>query len=434
VTISIWRLIGSLFLLVLLGFCLWIYNRIEYIDQEISTGFQGAAARNPLLAAGRLAEHYGAAAHYVPAYSKPPRSAATLLFTAPRYHLSEGQNDALLNWVETTGGHLIIVPQPLQDRGKDMRTSRKEDTFQDPFLNLLNISVEYLSTESDKKRPPNIEKSPVEHDSDEAIESLQDLLRQIGRLNRMEPQAVELPDGTQLKARFNPRLRLNDLVQASDWRIVDPIAKSLRNKGDYGLSYVQGKGRITVLASLDFINNDMIGVDDDAALFVTLVSLAKGQDIWFVYGSNVPALWRWFVDHAWTVLIAAALLLIVWLWMISRRFGPLLPARSVARRSIVEHVAASARYLWRGKQGQALYQTLCDDFYKRAYLRYPQWSCLSVQELSHQIVLFAHETRIPQLSGLTERNVEYLLNTNHPRNKRQFAINSYLLDVLRNKL
>jgi hypothetical protein len=254
------------------------------------------------------------------------------------------------------------------------------------------------------------------------------LLRKIGS----NLQTIELPDGTHLKAWFNPRWRLDDLEEGSDWWISSPDAG--REEGDYGLSYVLGNGRITVLASLDFINNDMIGKDDDAALFVYLVSLAKGQNIWFVYGSDVPALWRWFVDHAWAVLIAAALLLIVWLWMISRRFGPLLPARCIARRSIVEHVAASARYLWRGKQGQALYRTLCDDFYKRAYLRYPQWSCLSVRELSQQIVLFVQETRIPQLSALTEHDVEYLLDTSRPRDKKQFAVNSHLLDILRNKL
>jgi hypothetical protein len=436
VKISIWKLIGSLFLLALLGFCLWIFSRIEYVDQEIRTGFQGAAARNPLLAAGRLSEYYGAVAHYVPAYSKPPRSAATLVFTAPRHQLSEEQNGALLNWVTATGGHLIIAPQPLQDRGKAGRKNKKkEEAFRDSLLDSLDISVRYLPAESDKEQQPKTGESPGEHDPDEAIESFQELLRQIGRPEwAKKPQTIELPDGTHLKARLNPRLRLDDLEEGSDWRITDPASKSLEEKGDYGLSYVLGKGRVTVLASLDFIKNDMIGEDDDAALFVTLVSLAKGQDIWFAYGSDVPALWRWLVDYAWTVLIAAALLLIVWLWMISRRFGPLLPARSVARRSILEHVAASARYLWRGKQGQALYRTLCDDFYKRAYLRYPQWSCLSVQELSQQIVLFVHETRIQQLSALTEHDVEHLLDTSRPRNKKQFAVNSHLLDILRNKL
>jgi hypothetical protein len=443
VKISIWKLIGSL---LFLGVCLWVFSRIEIVDQEIAAGFQGAAARNPLLAAGRLAEHYGAVAHYASAYSKSPRSAATLVFTAPRHQLSEEQNNALLDWVETTGGHLLISPQYLQDRGKNKRASRKETAFRDPLLDSLDISVKYLS-DNKEQQPKNEEssgkdesdevideKSSDEEEPDEATEALQELLRKIDTSEWSEPQTIELPEGTHLKARFDPRLRLVDLEEDSDWQISDPAAKNNENKGDYGLSYKVGKGRITVLTRLDFLNNGMIGKDDHAALFVYLVPLTKGQDIWFVYGSDVPALWRWFVDHAQAVLIAAALLLIVWLWMISRRFGPLLPVRSVARRSIVEHVAASARYLWRGKQEQTLYRTLCDDFYKRAYLRHPQWSRLSVQELSQQIVLFAHETRIPQLSALTEQAVEHLLDTNRPRDRKQFAANSHLLDILRNKL
>jgi hypothetical protein len=353
VKISIWKLVGSLFLLGLLGICLWYYNQIEYDEKEVVVGFQGAAVRNPLLAAGRLAERYGAVAHHVPVYSKPPQSAGTLIFAAPRHQFSKGQNDALLDWVTATGSHLIIAKQSLQDRDKNKQPDRKksENTFRDSLLDLLDASAMVLPT-----------------------------------------------------------------------------------KNDYGLNYVLGNGRVTVLAGLDFIKNDMIGKDDNAALFVYLTSLTQGQNIWFVYGSDMPTLWRWLVDHAWAALIAAALLLIVWLWMISRRFGPLLPVRSVARRSIVEHVAASARYLWRGKQEQALYQTLCDDFYKRTYLCYPQWSRLSVQELSQQIVLWAHETRIPQLSALTGHDVERLLDTSHPRDKKQFAAHSHLLDILRNKL
>ncbi|MDR2014633.1 MAG: DUF4350 domain-containing protein [Azoarcus sp.] len=463
--ISIWKLIGSL---LLLAFCLWIYSRVEYVEREITTDFQGIAARNPLLAAGRLAEHHGAVAHYVPAYSKPPRSAATLVFTAPRHLLSKEQNDALLDWVKTTGGHLIISPQYSQDRDKNMRWERKKNReknafqdFRDPLLDLLDISVKFSPAADDKEQqqkngkssgkeePGKVKNEDVsdEDDSDEAIEenssdkedsteAFLELLRKFGLPKWTEPQTIELPEGTHLKAWFNPRLRLDDLEEGSDWRISEPAADSKNNgnKGDLGLSYVLGRGRITVLANLDFINNNIIGKDDHAALFVYLVSLAKGQDIWFVYGSDVPALWRWFVDHAWRVLLAAALLLVTWLWMISRRFGPLLPARSADRRSIAEHVAASARYLWRGKQGQALYQTLCDDFYNRAYLRYPQWSRLSAQELNRQIVLFAHETGIPQLSALTGQAVEHLLDISRSRDKKQFASNSHLLDILRNKL
>ena len=440
--ISIWKLIGWLFLLLLSAFCLWVYSKIEFVEEKITVDFQGAAARNPLLAVGRLTEHYGATAHFVPAYSKPPPSGATLVFAASRYWFTPEQNNALLDWVKTEGGHLIISPQRLQHNVKRISRKRNE-TNQDPLLASLGISVKYLTVPDDTK--PQSEtgessdesdsESEPEPDSDETPETLSDLLQQINKLAKPEVQTIELPDGTHLKARFSPQWRLEDLEDNSDWWISAPSTNTRDYvDGGYALSQALGKGRVTVLANLDFIDNYTIGKDDHAALFVYLVSLAKGQNIWFVHGTDVPALWRWFVDHAWAVLIATALLLITWLWSISRSFGPLLPARSIERRSIVEHVAASARYLWRRKQGQALYRILCNDFFQRAYLRHPHWSRLSVRELDQEIVLFAHETRIPQLSGLTEQDVEHLLDTTRRRDENQFAADSHLLDILRNKL
>jgi len=442
VRISVGKLIGSLLLLGLIAFFLWIYNQFEYVEKTIPSDFRGAAATNPLLAAGRLAERYGATAHFVPAYNKPPPSGAMLVFTAPRYWLDQRKNDALLEWVEKKGGHLIVSLHPSQSRSKNSRATRKssEESFKDPLLGYLGISTH------------SFERDDEEEDEDQTT-AMQNLLERFGRdddedqptaienlLQRTAktPQAIELPDGTHLKAQFDPQLRLFEdpdegkLGTGSDWRVSEPG----RNKGEghHGLSYKVGSGRITILTNLDFISNDKIGDEDHAALFVYLASLAKGQDIWFAYGNDVPALWRWLVDYAWVVLIAAFLLLVTWLWAISRRFGPLLPVRSVARRSIVEHVAASARYLWRSGQGSVLYQALCDEFYKRAYLRYPQWARLPEQELYQQVALFAHETRAPQLSGLNEHAVENLLNTSHPRDESQFAAHSHLLDILRNKL
>lgn len=414
--ISVWKITGSLLLLALLALGLWIYSQTEFVEVTIFDGFKGAAARNPLLAAGRLAERYGASARYVTAYTKPPASDGTLIFSAPRWWLTAEQNSALLDWAKK-GGHLIVAPQTARSRGKLPTRLKKENASSDPLLALLGV---HATPEPDDKKLSN----PVVDLSN--------------KLNNMEPkpQTIQLPDGTHLKALFNPKFHLRDLGKSSDWQISDSGAdvRLRKDKSNYGLSFALDKGRVTVLANLDFLDNAQIGKLHHAALFVWLASLEKGRDIWLVHGKDAPSLWRWLIDHAGTVLIAAAALLSVWLWMISRRFGAPLPARSAERRSIAEHVAASARYLWRSNQGQALYQTLCDDFYKRAFLRHPQWSRLPFQELTQQIALFAHETGIPQLSGLTAQSIEDLLEARRARDEKQFAAHSHLLDMIRNTL
>jgi hypothetical protein len=410
-----------LLLICLTAFFIYDYIQAEYEEETISVGFQGAAARNKLLAAGRLIERYGASEHYIPAYSKPPQSSGTLVFAAPREYLSSEQNRALLDWAETEGAHLVISPilgetsnpccidENEDDEDEDDDSLKMLLAGRDPLLASLGISAKRLPDSNVTERQPQAG-SPASETSD-----------------------IRLPDGTYLKARFDSRIQLEDLEGGSGWQITNP---SGYKRSNFGISKKWGKGRVTVLANLDFINNDLIGEGDHAALFTYVVSLAEGQDIWLVYRNTAlpPAPWLWLLDNAWATLIAAALLLAAWLWMASRHFGPLLPARATARRSIVEHISASARYLWRCKLEQTLYQTLCDDFHKRARLCHPQWDRLPEQELNQQIALFAHEAQIPQISGLTERNVKYLLDASRPRSKKQFAADSHLLDILRNKL
>jgi len=71
----------------------------------------------------------------------------------------------------------------------------------------------------------------------------------------------------------------------------------------------------------------------------------------FLRGDS-PSLWEWLLQHAWPVLLAAALLLLAWLARIVPRFGPLEPEAPPVRRSLLEHLRASGRYVWsRGDAG-----------------------------------------------------------------------------------
>ncbi len=61
-------------------------------------------------------------------------------------------------------------------------------------------------------------------------------------------------------------------------------------------------------------------------------------------------LWLRFPD----ALLGIALSLLVLAWIGMRRFGPLLPEPSTERRSLLEHVDASGRWLWRVPGGREL--------------------------------------------------------------------------------
>ena len=113
---------------------LWAYHNLEPYEEEIDIGLRGEALRNPLLAAGRLMEHYGANVRFSPGYVRPPPAGATLVWPASRQALAPGRTQALLDWVHE-GGHLIVVSWTLWE---------DEDT--DPLLDPFGVR-QYLNDE-----------------------------------------------------------------------------------------------------------------------------------------------------------------------------------------------------------------------------------------------------------------------------------------------
>jgi hypothetical protein len=73
-----------------------------------------------------------------------------------------------------------------------------------------------------------------------------------------------------------------------------------------------------------------------------------------------PPFLEWVRRDAWPVLAAAALLLVLWLARIIPRFGPLVPDAPPVRRSLLEHVVASGRFLWSRGAGAELVEAVSE--------------------------------------------------------------------------
>ena len=58
------------------------------------------------------------------------------------------------------------------------------------------------------------------------------------------------------------------------------------------------------------------------------------------------SLWGFLKEHAAPALAAGAALLVLWLWRIAPRFGPVAPDAPPARRRLLDHLRASGRYYW----------------------------------------------------------------------------------------
>jgi uncharacterized protein DUF4350 len=271
-----------------------------------------AARKDPFLAFERYLVKMGGRAEIVDSPTGLSRLApdATLFLAAHRLAYMTPRNvEAISSWVEH-GGHLVV-----QGEAMGMR---------DPLLDAFGI---------ERKGPP-----PP---------------RLLGAAASMEPGRATVKfdwpgAATPLRA------ELATLVGYHDTRAREPLATIPFNSRVVGLAFASGRGRVTVLPSLGFLANTAIGHLDHAELGWLLASEGRAMPrvlLFLRYES--PPLGEWIWAEAWPVVIAAALLLALWLGRVIPRFGPLVPDVATDRRSLAEHIVASGRFLW--SRGQRRY-------------------------------------------------------------------------------
>jgi hypothetical protein len=123
--------------------------------------------------------------------------------------------------------------------------------------------------------------------------------------------------------------------------------------------------------------------------------------------------------------VSAGVLLLIWLWYASMRFGPVLPAPALARRRLLEHIEASGRFLWRGGQAERLLKGVRQSLYRTLELRHPAWASLPSAELYR---------RLAELARVPKDEVQNALLYIHAGNEHEFTKVISTLEHLRKSL
>jgi hypothetical protein len=282
--------IGGLFLLAALG-AIWFYSNYELVPDKQAVGPSAEVRLRQFLAAERFAERMGVPANEVRSLPELEKlkPAGVLLLPARRQALEPRRLREITAWVER-GGHLIAEAEFL---GVD-----------DPLFDLLGVRREPFQGEAAGKPPA------VEVDGRKLAVSL---------ATRMTLQA---PAGARVALRAGP-------------------AESARL-----ISYHRGRGMVTAVTSLQFVRNPQIGANDHAELFWRLVTLTPASALHVYHRPERLSLTGFLKDHAPEALAACLALLVLWLWRIAPRFGPVAPDAPPARRRLLDHLRASGRYFW----------------------------------------------------------------------------------------
>ncbi len=312
----------------------WFFQTWEKVPVREYVPPSGEARLRDFLAAERFAERMGMPARELRSLAdlESPPVSAVLLMPSHRQAVDAQRAARLLAWVQR-GGHLIVeaelvgVADPLLDAAGVRREARKA-----PSLKPLVVSV-------GERR-----------------------------------LTVQMVSGMSLSAFGTPRFQADDQL----------------------VSVARGRGLVTAATSLNFARNRAIGANDHAEFLWTLLTLAPASrepnpasSFEVFFRPQRLSLWRFLVDHAAPALLAAFLLLGLWLWRIAPRFGPVPADPPPARRRLLDHRRASGRYLWTEGQRLPLAAAARDAALRRLARVQPDFALASPAEKASRVAALA---------------------------------------------
>ena len=332
--------LGTIIAVLVACLAIYLYLKATPYQEQIDHGPAPEALANPYLAAEQFLRKQSLSVGHANGLdilpSLDPRQHSLLLF-GDRYNMTPRQVDQIMNWTRA-GGRLVFVAESLWDD----RTGQSNDL-------LLDRVQLHQSLSKDLKDPPT---AP----GDDPYPKLTKLYLE--------------DDAGPAYAGFDTAFHLEDphnLAQA--W------ANSARATHMMQLNH--GLGSIIVVTDADLWKTPNIDQYDNAWLLWYLTADTRVTLLFNTDHDNLPTLLLRYFPQALVALIALVLL---GLWHVGVRQGPLIEPAPNARRQLHEHLRASADFIWRRADQASLLQALQHDILRRVRRRHPGFDQLGVAE------------------------------------------------------
>jgi hypothetical protein len=443
--------IGSLIsLVVLLGY--WFYSQLEWEEKEIDLGYSKEAQRNNFLAAEIFLRKHGVQAITIKNLSPLDKQRwrnielgdeDTLVLINANKTLTRERYDRLYEWVENGGTLVTSTQNPFVGSHTDEEDLLLSDfgiipakdysASESPNL-LENIADEFHKKEDsselpegDKENTPEINDSDINdkkfaRKNDAQKASKKEEPERPENYYRCgldeEPAKIDFAD-EQTPLRFD-FTRQDPFIYHDD----EGIDNAPGNDEEAHLLYFEiGEGSITVTSDNYIWSNRRIDCHDHAYALWNLVN-PNGR-VWFLINQDAPSLAAIIWSSAKYAVLASVLALILWLWAKASRFGPLFNVGQQGRRSLAEHIHASAMLLWRKQQHPQLLKLLREEILERLEKQHPQ--VISDSRI-------ARIQLIQQLTGLKETDIQQALYTADVYQPQAFANAIANLQTIRKQL
>lgn len=353
-------------LLAVIGICIvaaGLYSVIEECDEEVTSRWSVEALLNPFLAAERFLQKSDIGVVEVEGLAglETLDGVSTLFVSEANLVASSAQLERVQAWLEQ-GGNLIYAANFVAH----------DD---DLLLERFSVDVEWYDydeddrdAEAEAKEESLAEKMREYNRQIEEGKTREEIAESDGRDNALT--TVDFDDGSgQLEIDFDDRLTLvQPYIEGTE--VDDAVARPASwAYSDYGVHMMQfdvGAGVLTIVSDPSIWTSYRIDSFDHAFLLWKLS--ASGGSLAILHPVLQNSLWDLTVEHASELLIAAALIIAVWIWHLSYRFGRLELRDTTRTRALAEHFSSISHYLWHRRHGEYLLQPLRHRIQRRASL------------------------------------------------------------------
>jgi hypothetical protein len=326
---------------------------------EVHTKISEAAQKNPMLAATRLLNRYR---HPVTVQDTlgsaliQPLPRGTMLIVDNNGILTQQQTNQLLAWV-AQGNTLIVSPKWVEkgeavptpgrfDVGAKKPTARPAvpstapSTFErstgDPLGEHFGVAQALPSHDDTVCRAPGEPLPPMQSLPPKAP----------NKVNVVDCVASIVLPGASYPIRIDSAVaKLGSRRQTPEMLFSDQDAQTVR-------VYAYGKGQVAFVAH-NYFDNNYLPLYDHAELLLGLVGLNHDATPVLMVRKLDSLVWYralWAMAPLAIVSLGIGLLMLT--WKAVRRFGPILPEPNGERRSLMEHIDASGRWLWKTPAGR----------------------------------------------------------------------------------
>lgn len=335
----------------------------EMVEEEVEIGLQGIAKYDHFLAASRMLREMGletGSYAQLPQFPPPPN---TTLFLPASALKSEGMLSELDDWVYSDGGVLICF----LERGGDTDLFQYDQGASKDFLDYFEIGYEQIS---------DFKFEVVPEDKEEKKEYFKKKMRE--ELDSIKPNKKE--DAEKAEDEEEDPTEVKELVFEEEGEMRPYYKTDFTNNYyihytdvEYAededddficLDYDWGEGRIHMWSTVAPFTNDHLMKEEHATLLWDLVQLGEPKRVWFVHSSQLS-----FMKLLWEkgafALVTLALLLFLWIWASTQRFGPMFKTINATKNTLSDHLTASGYFFTKHKADALIIEAVKEKLYMK---------------------------------------------------------------------